>query len=255
MIPSMKKISLLFVLFLLNACATQNPLVDFRFQTQVAPPYILASWYHISKTGEPIRIYIEGDGNSFNAMGQPTNNPTPQSTFLRDIAANDKNYNVAYLARPCQYMQAGACSVTDWTNGRFSSQIIKSMNNAVLSLMKKAQTDEAILIGYSGGAQVAGLISVQNKYVKKVITIAGVLDVDAWTDFHGDDKLDKSLNLKNYKAVFVKIPQIHYVGEKDNVVPPNLTLDFVEDKSTVVIVPKATHNKGYSKITDALYKQ
>lgn len=255
MIQFMKKLIYIFSLFFLSACSTQNPLTDFRFQTQVAPPYILASWYNISKIGEPLRIYIEGDGNSFDINGQPTENPTPRSVFLRDIAANDTNFNVAYLGRPCQYMQAGSCSVTDWTDGRFSSRVINSMNNAVNALMKKAQTNEVILIGYSGGAQIAGLISIQNKSVKKVITIAGVLDVDAWTEYHNDDKLNKSLNLKSYIEIFDKIPQIHYVGEKDDVVPPSLTRAFVKDDSKIIVVPKATHNKGYEKIYKSLYQQ
>lgn len=255
MIQNMKKLICLLGLLFLNGCATQNPLMDFRFQTQVAPPYILASWYNISKIGDPLRVYIEGDGNSFDMYGKPTNNPTPHSTFLRDIASKDTNNNVAYLGRPCQYIQVGACSVTDWTNGRFSPQIINSMNNAIQSLMKKAQTNEVTLIGYSGGAQIAGLLAVQNKAVKKVITIAGVLDVDAWTQYHNDDKLNKSLNLKSYEDAFFKIPQIHYVGEKDDVVPPVLTQAFVKDESKIVVVSKATHNKGFEKIYQSLYKE
>ena len=83
----MKKYLLLLLCGWLAGCATQNPLTDFRFQTQTVPPYILASWYQITAPGEPIRIYIEGDGNAFDITGQPTDNPTPQSPFLREIAA------------------------------------------------------------------------------------------------------------------------------------------------------------------------
>lgn len=251
----MKKFIYLCLLFFISGCATQNPLTDFRFQTQVAPPYILASWYNITEIGQPIRIYIEGDGNAFNARGEPTTNPTPQSSFLREIAAQDPNMNVAYLGRPCQYIQTENCSQTDWTSGRFSQQVIQSMNNAVKSLMKKAQTDKAVLIGYSGGAQIAGLIAIQNPYISKVITIAGVLDTDAWIKHHGDTPLTNSINLKKYENQFKNIPQIHYVGGKDTIVPIQLTQQFISDKNKIIIVPKATHNKGFDSIYEHLYQE
>ncbi len=255
MIQPMKKLFLLLLPVLLSGCATQNVLTDFRFQTQTVPPYIVTSWHQITSPGEPVRIYIEGDGNAFDVTGKPTDNPTPKSTFLREIAAQDTNPNVVYLARPCQYMKAGACSVEDWTTGRFSPRIVESMNRAVTSLRKKAQTDDVILIGYSGGAQIAGLVAVRNPAVKEVITIAGVLDTDDWTAYHNDPPLTGSLNLKDDKAAFDKIPQKHYVGGRDKTVPPELVERFVQDKSTVIVVPKATHNGGFEPIYAELYQQ
>lgn len=236
-------------------CAHRNPLSDFRFQTVTAPPYILASWYQITQPGEPIKIYIEGDGNAFDSNGVPTDNPTPTGEFMRRLAAEDPSPNVAYLGRPCQYLQAGACSQKDWTTGRFSNQVIDSMDQSVRALMKKARTNQVILIGFSGGAQVAGLIAVRHpNQVKQVITIAGVLDVDAWADYHGDPKLVDSLNLKNQQDSFSKIPQIHYAGGRDDVVPAKLIQDFVKDENLVVVVPKASHGKGFDSIYDAIYK-
>ncbi len=255
MIAFMKKVCLFILLGFLAGCATQNPLTDFRFQTQTVPPYIVASWYQITAPGQPIRIYIEGDGQSFDVHGKPTDNPTPKSPFLREIAANDPNPNVAYLGRPCQYMLAGACDVKDWTTGRFSPQIVKSMNQAVTSLRKKAQTNDVVLIGYSGGAQVAGLVAVQNPAVKEVITIAGVLDVADWTAYHQDPPLTDSLNLKDYRQAFDKIKQTHYVGGRDKTVPPELTKRFVADETTIVVVPKAKHGSGFEPIYEQLYQQ
>ena len=54
-------------------------------------------------TPQSVKIYIEGDGHSFNAHGFPTSDPTPHSYFLREIAFADKNNQVTYLARPCQF--------------------------------------------------------------------------------------------------------------------------------------------------------
>lgn len=250
----MKKIWTALLILCLGGCSAKNVLTDYRFQTQTVPPFVVASWFKVDAVGEPIRIYIEGDGNAFDGRGYPTDNPTPKGTFLREIAANDPNPNVVYLGRPCQYLQAGACTESVWTDGRFSEEVITSMEKAVMNLMKKARAKQAILIGYSGGAQVAGQIAVRNpEKISSVITIAGVLDHSAWSDYHGDEPLKKSLNLADKKEAFEKIPQHHYVGEKDDVVPPELTLEFVSDENNITIVPKATHSKGYDKIIDKIY--
>ena len=140
------------------------------FQMTPAPPYVIANWYKIESPGLPLKVYIEGDGYAFDRMGQPTDNPTPKGTFMRELSAGDPSPNVAYLGRPCQYYQGG-CTTKDWTTGRFSEEIIRSMDTAVSALMKKARTDKVILIGFSGGAQVAGLIAVRHpERIKKVIT-------------------------------------------------------------------------------------
>lgn len=241
-------------LILLSACATRNPLTEFHFQTLTTPPYILATWYRIDAPTQPIHVYIEGDGNSFNAYNLPTDNPTPTGTFLRDIAANDPYPNVIYLARPCQYLQTSTCAVTDWTDGRFSEQIVHAMTQALQAYLKKAQTDKAVLIGYSGGAQIAGLVAVRKKqYIQKVITIAGVLDHKAWSEYHHDSPLLRSINLKDYKKDFQSIPQIHFVGTKDSVVPNHLTKDFIQDPDKIIFVNGADHQKGFDR--KAIYEQ
>lgn len=250
------KITLLFILVVLsNGCAHKNPLTDFQFQTVTAPPYVLASWYHITEPTQPIRIYIEGDGHSFDAYNRPTANPTPRSTFLRDIAANDPNPNVAYLGRPCQYLQTSTCAQEDWTCGRFSPQIIDSMEKSVLQLAKKSQTKDIVLIGYSGGAQIAGLVAVRHpEKIKRVVTIAGVLDQKAWTTHHNDTPLDRSLNLFDYRDIFDTIPQTHFVGKKDRVVPNYLTENFVKNKNDIVVIEKADHQKGYNSVLKQIYQ-
>ncbi len=255
MIKKIRTFSLFLLCILLTGCAHKNPLTEFQFQTVTAPPYVLASWYKIEAPGEYIRIYIEGDGHSFDAYNRPTNNPTPHSTFLRDIAAKDPHPNVVYLARPCQYLQTSTCIQNDWTCARFSPQIINSMAQSINLFAKKARSQKIVLIGYSGGAQVAGLIAVkQPQKIQKLITIAGVLDQEAWTSYHKDTPLTGSLNLKDYQDSLSSIPQIHFIGEKDKVVPPHLTKTFVQDDSKIVIVPKANHQDGFEKVLNDIYQ-
>jgi len=120
--------------------------------------------------------------------------------------------------------------------------------------MKKARTKQLVLIGYSGGAQIAGLLAVRHpEQVRHVITIAGVLDHAAWTSYHGDDPLTDSLNLITWQSEFRKLPQTHYAGAKDTIVPPSL-IQAVAADDTVVIVPRATHDSGYSSVYHQIYE-
>lgn len=172
---------------------------------------------------------------------------------MRELAGDDPSPNVAYLGRPCQYLQTSSCSEKDWTSGRFSEQIITSMDNAVGQLMKKAKTNQVILIGFSGGAQVAGLVAVRHpERIKKLITIAGVLDHEAWTTYHGDMPLNESLNLGDKKEVLQTLNRVHYAGGKDNVVPVSLLQEF--DPDFVVVVPKAGHGTGFSDVSNLIYE-
>lgn len=250
----MKYILGIFFLFFLSACAPKNPLGDFRFQTVVAPPYVNASWHKITKTGEVLKIYIEGDGTLFN-LETEIENPTPKSLFLRRIAANDPAPNVAYLARPCQYFQAGNCSLADWTSGRYSKSVIDSMDRSVSELMKKAKAKQVILIGYDGGAQIAGQIAVRHpERVMKIYTLAGILDHEAWRKHHQLSSLSDSENLIELRQDFLKIPQHHFAGGKDDIVPVFLIRNFVGDKNLTVI-EKATHDSGYQAIYPYLYQE
>ena len=80
---NMKRIFIILGCLILGACAHKNPLSDMTFQTTMAPPHVIASWYKITAVGEPIKIYVEGDGAAFDADNQPTDNPTPKSEFMR----------------------------------------------------------------------------------------------------------------------------------------------------------------------------
>lgn len=251
----MKKIFLCIMLLFLGACASKNPLTDFRFQTVTAPPYVVASWYKIDKPGDILRVYIEGDGTVLNSDGSVSTNPTPTDTYLRKLASDDPNHNVAYLGRPCQYLQAGPCNKEDWTDGRYAGKIVDSMEETLYGLMKKARADKVVLIGYDGGAQIAGLIAVRFPQDNvEVITIGGILDHYAWTQYHKQPPLIKSMNLADYKKRYAGLKQHHFVGGKDTVVPKALTEEFVADKTSIIVVPRATHEKGFESVSKEIYK-
>lgn len=241
----MKKI---FLLLFLSACAGAGWKVpdDFAYVPIKSGEYEIASWQKLNNPkNNHVHIYIEGDGHAFNAYGQPTRDPTPRGTFVRDLATRDNFENVVYMARPCQFIMTDSCSETDWTKGRFSQKIIDAQSDAVKQI---SENKKITLIGYSGGAMVSGLIIEQNPKLKveKWITVAGVLDHKKWTEYFGDEDLSESLNL-------TKIPnlkQIHFVGEHDKTVPYELAKTWANE-SDIKLIPNAAHDDfGDLKIFD-----
>ncbi len=241
----MKKV--LFLLLCLCGCQSIVVPNSFTYKEIETENYTLASWQKITDTTSPVRVYIEGDGYAFNHLGYPTTNPTPRSTFLREIAFHDPNPNVIYMGRACQYVNDQRCSKKDWTTGRFSQDIVNSTTQAIKTITKNRPI---ILIGYSGGALLSGLIITQNPQmpVKKWITLAGVLNHAKWTKALNLPPLADSVDL----ATLPIVPQLHLIGDKDTTVPYQVTKSLV-DKKNLIIVPNATHDKGFESYYGRIY--
>ena len=198
--------------------------------------YSVATLQKITDQNSPVHIYIEGDGHSFDFLGRATNDPTPRSRFMRRMADADNSPNVAYIARPCQFVMDEKCNVSDWTTGRFSRTMVDSVADAIKTI---AGARPVILIGYSGGAMISGLIIQKHPEidVKKWITIAGVLNHADWTQYFNDTPLIHSLNLNTLPH----LPQTHYIAEKDEVVPNSLSKQWVKENN-IKIIKNAKHN-------------
>ncbi len=237
--------------FLLFGCSVVSDFVEapdaFEYKEMMSGQYRLASWHKNTNPAAPVRIYIEGDGHSFNHRGQATSNPTPKNPFMRQLAFNDPNPNVVYLARPCQYVTDEHCTPLDWTTGRFSKAVVDSMSLAVERI---ANGRPVVLIGYSGGAMISGLIISRNLslFVQRWVTIAGVLNHDKWTAYHKVPPLIDSLNLSQMPMV----SQVHFVGENDSVVPPDFARLIVPTE-TIFVVPEATHAVGLDAVRPYIY--
>lgn len=242
---------ILFLFIILSACSGVDitPPESFVYTEIQTDVYKLATWKKITSKKSPIRIYIEGDGYAFNKYGRPTKTPTPHGDFLRKIAFNDPNPNVVYLARPCQYVSDDKCSKIDWTTGRFSQKIIDSTSQAIKQISSK---QPVILIGYSGGALLSGLVIQQNPDlgVKHWITIAGVLNHTKWTNDLKLPPLIHSVDLTELP----NIKQTHFVGDKDDTVSYKITQSIVPN-ANLIIIPYATHNSGYENYIPIIYNE
>ena len=86
----------------------------------------------------------------------------------------------------------------------------------------------AVLIGYSGGGVLAILVAPHVASVVAVVTIAGNLDTDAWTHWHGYLPLEGSLNPATEAALQNPMLQLHLSGARDINVPAALNERFME---------------------------
>lgn len=252
----MKKFCLSLIWIIISGCTTARPLppTDFHYKEISTRDFTLASWQKITQPNGVYKFYIEGDGHAFNRNGRPSKDPTPQQHLMQKIAFGDSSPNVIYLARPCQYIKSPICSQRHWTTARFAPEVINSEYQAIHEI---AGNHSLILIGFSGGAQIAGLVSTAKPglNVKKLITIGGNLDHLTWTQHHHLPPLNESLNLEGYRSQYLKIPQTHYVGMQDKVIPPALVRHFIGSKSEVVEVSKASHNQGWEDIYNDIWNE
>ena len=74
-----------------------------------------------------------------------------------------------------------------------------------------------------------------------VVTVAGNLDIDAWTAHHRYRRLTGSLNPASHARLPPHLYQRHYVGGRDRVVPPEIVSRGAFDRATVVLVPEFDH--------------
>jgi pimeloyl-ACP methyl ester carboxylesterase len=106
------------------------------------------------------------------------------------------------------------------------------------------------LIGYSGGGAIAVLVAARRSDVVALRTIAGNLDHVAFTRYHKVTPMSASLNAADVIDQVRRIPQVHYAGAEDTVVPPSLIENFVArvgESARVVVVRNATHAKGWKE--------
>lgn len=179
-------------------------------------------------------VYIEGDGLAWKNIDTVSPDPTPITPIALQLALRDfenKETNIAYLARPCQFVSAEHkknCESSVWTSERFSEKVVAASNQAIDQLKIIFNAESVTLIGYSGGGAIACLVAARRSDIKKIITVAGNLDHSYWTRLHGVSPLTGSLNPIDFRENIKHIPQLHLVGEKDKNTPPEMIKQFVD---------------------------
>ena len=199
--------------------AAANQMVERHYNGQF---FILTAFERISKKGSNfLTIYIEGDGNSWTNRG-PSLDPTPKNPIALELAVKDPSDAVVYLARPCQYTvewPSRNCETRYWTSHRFSKEAVAATNSVISQLKERARTKKIRLVGFSGGGAIAALVAAEREDLESLITVAGTLDHEIWTRHHDVTPLYGSLNPIHKIDKLAKIPQVHFSGTEDKVVP------------------------------------
>ncbi|HHT9134326.1 MAG TPA: alpha/beta hydrolase [Candidatus Avalokitesvara rifleensis] len=212
----------------------------------------------------PLRVYIEGDGKAFLRRTRISSNPTPENPLALRLASLDKYPNILYIARPFQYhvtadIPEGADAY--WTTYRFSPEVVRDVNNAINKIKGSYGIESIVLIGYSGGGAIAELVAAGRKDVLLIITVAGNLDIDYHVKFHKLNPLTESPNPADYGDRLRLIPQIHFVGMNDKIVPSEVAESFKgkikpePGNFKVIKLRGYTHHDGWAENWSKLLSQ
>jgi hypothetical protein len=189
--------------------------------------FVLTSFQRITRADLPLHLYIEGDGFAWRSRSQPSDDPTPRRALGLALAAADPGPNVVYLARPCQFTSGPRCTLAYWTGRRFAEEVVVAMDQAVSQYAARAPGQGIELIGYSGGGAIAVLLAARRDDVLSLRTVAGNLDQAEVNRLHKVTPMPESLNAIDVASQVAGIPQIHYSGSDDKVIPPGIAQRFV----------------------------
>jgi pimeloyl-ACP methyl ester carboxylesterase len=174
-----------------------------------------------------LRVYIEGDGRAWITRWQASSDPTPSDPVGLRLAAADQARPLIYLARPCQYVSSSDCRVALWTGERLSPAVVKVFQQLIDDAKRRTKADRVGLVGYSGGGALAALIAERRDDVDWLVTVAADLDLAVWVRIHDLDPLAGSTDPALQAARIGRLPQTHFVGANDSVVPPDIAASFV----------------------------
>ncbi len=263
--PSIKQLTL-FLVLLLSGCATPNLYLhdkanSFSYQRieLKGSPYTHVSYLAAGSPGtSQLHVYIEGDGRPWRSRFFIASDPTPRSSVMFELMALDSQRSL-YLGRPCYLGQATVppCTPLLWTYKRHSSEVIQSMKAALNDYLDSAPATRIVFIGHSGGGALAMLLAPHFPQTTAVVTLAGNLDLEAWTTHHGYTPLHGSINPATQPKLPNNIRQIHLAGGKDTVTPAWMIKAALKNQpdSEFILLEKATHTCCWPEIWPAILKK
>ncbi len=218
-------------------------------------PFLIATWSRITAPVHSLRVYIEGDGFAWKSRTQPSDDPTPRKPIGLTLAATDKNQNVLYIARPCQFIGPplpAHCDKRVWTSDRFSPSVIDAMNDALSQFVKQYPGVKLELIGYSGGGNIAAILAERRTDVRSLRTVAGNLDVAYVNAIHHVSAMPDAVSAIDRASALRTMPQLHFSGDTDKTVTPEVAQRFQRAVggtcSQVDIVSNMTHGSDWAAI-------
>jgi len=219
----------------LAACATPSERFERRATLLGFEPVSLQGdgFRHLAYVGgvqersDTLHVYIEHDGTPWLDHTRVADDPTPRTPLALELMAQDVGPRLL-LGRPCHFepRNDAGCGPLLWTHQRYSPEVITSMVAALRSFLSMHPFRRVVLIGYSGGGTIAWLMAAYVPETKGIVTVAANLDTDDWARSHGYSMLKGSLNPALLPELPPTIAQLHYVGSRDQNVPPSVVQSF-----------------------------
>lgn len=205
-------------------------------------------WERMHNPGEPVNIYIEGDGGT-----NPKWDSTPDNPVALHLASRDNAGNLAWIGRPCQFQEVPddeKCDPKFWSTRRFSPEVLAAYNEIIDYMKRRYDLTQINLIGYDGGANIAAALAAERSDVASLRTVAGELNPDIVPE-----KEKTKTDADNIRAISIAprlatLPQHHFIGAGDEIAPPAVYHSFRQamgdtDCVHYTLVQDADHEKGW----------
>lgn len=252
------------VLALTAACSTPGQVADSIARDHGFSRSVLAGdlfehrAYSRQSEGNTLHVYLENDGTPWLSRYIVSADPTPSNPVMLKLMALDPA-PVLYLGRPCYFGEthSASCSPLVWTYERYSVRVVNSLAAALRRYLKTNPFAHVALFGHSGGGALAVLLAERIPETIAVITLAGNLDLAAWTAYHRYTPLIGSLDPALRAPLDSRILQWHYVGGRDNKVLARLVHSYASNRPDVrtVEIPDFDHVCCWSRAWPEILKE
>ncbi len=208
--------------------------------------------------GEKLHVYLEGDGTPWLNRYRIAPDPTPRNPLALALMAQEKAASL-YLGRPCYHGQSQEppCNPLLWTSHRYGPEVLDSMATVLSKILAITPYTDMVLIGYSGGGALAMLLAERFEEVSAVVTIAGNLNSQAWTAWHGYSPLYGSFNPATRPPLSPGIVQWHFAGGRDRNVPPAIVQSVISQQHSAqwVVIEKFDHQCCWRRLWPSILER
>ena len=237
----------------------QAQTAGFRQLILTGDGFLHASYTNDANSGSSrLHVYIEGDGMPWLTRTRIATEPTSRHALILKLMMMDPEAAL-YLGRPCYngMVDDRGCNPLVWTYQRYSQVVVDSMASALASYLKQGPERELVFIGHSGGGTLAMLLAARFTNTRAVVTIAGNLDTETWSDYHDYDPLSGSINPAESNALGSHIRQIHYTGTEDRNIRPEFIEPVIsrQENASLTIIPGFDHQCCWQSIWPDVLRQ
>lgn len=208
-----------------------------------------------TRGGEVLHVYLEGDGTPWWTRHSVASEPTSRQPLMLELMAFDAG-PALYLGRPC-YLGAAedaGCDPKLWTERRFAPEIVESLADGLREFLRQRPFPRLLLIGHSGGGALAVLLAARVAQTERVVTLAGNLDIAAWTALHHYFPLEGSLNPADAPPA---VAEFHFFGANDENIPPAVFAPLAGKRpgAQVEVFDGVEHQAGWESVWPRLLER